>query len=59
MNGRLLADFVLDTDYSDLPPHVVAQAKRCLMDLVGVAAAGSTTDLWKQQPSTGGCFSTR
>jgi 2-methylcitrate dehydratase PrpD len=31
--------------FSDLPDAVVAQAKRCLLDLVGVAAAGRATEL--------------
>lgn len=38
-----LGGFVHDLDYADLPRQVVAQARRCLRDLVGVAAAGSTT----------------
>ena len=37
--------FVHGLRYADLPPDVVAQAKRCLLDLVGVAAAGLRTDL--------------
>lgn len=37
--------FVHDLRFADLPSHVVAQARRCLLDLVGVAAAGSTTAL--------------
>jgi len=29
--------------FAALPPDVVAQARRCLLDLIGVAAAGSRT----------------
>ncbi len=35
--------FIHDLRYEDLPPFVVEQAYRCLLDLTGVAAAGSTT----------------
>jgi 2-methylcitrate dehydratase PrpD len=35
--------FVRDLDFADLPADVVAQAQRCLLDLIGVAAAGSRT----------------
>ncbi len=38
-------DFVLGTSFDDLPDHVVRFAQRCLLDLVGVAAAGRTTQL--------------
>lgn len=38
-------DFVLDLKYSDIPAEAVRFAKRCLLDLVGVAAGGSCTDL--------------
>lgn len=38
-----LGGFIHDLDYADLPGDVVAQARRCLLDLIGVAAAGSTT----------------
>jgi 2-methylcitrate dehydratase PrpD len=31
--------------FEHLPPHVVEQAKRCLLDLIGVAAAGARTPL--------------
>jgi len=40
--GRVGA-FVRDLDFGDLPADVVAQAQRCLLDLIGVAAAGSRT----------------
>jgi len=38
-----VGEFVRDLDFSDLPADVVAQAERCLLDLIGVAAAGSRT----------------
>jgi 2-methylcitrate dehydratase PrpD len=37
--------FVHATTYADLPADVVHQARRCLLDLVGVAAAGTATPL--------------
>ncbi len=37
--------FIHDLSFPDLPPEVVEQARRCLVDLVGVAATGSTTEL--------------
>ena len=39
------ADFVLETKAEDLPTEVMAQARRQLLDLVGVAAAGRATAL--------------
>lgn len=38
-------DFVLGTTFDELPEHVVQFSLRCLLDLVGVAAAGRTTQL--------------
>ncbi|HVE50955.1 MAG TPA: MmgE/PrpD family protein [Casimicrobiaceae bacterium] len=35
--------FALDLAYVDMPSEVVVQAQRCLLDLIGVAAAGSRT----------------
>ena len=37
-------DFVQHLGFADLPGDVVAHAKRCLLDLVGVAAAGTRTN---------------
>ena len=37
--------FIHGLRFEDLPAEVVAQAKRCLLDLVGVAAAGRSTEL--------------
>ena len=45
-SARPFADvpaFVRGLAFADLPPDVVAQARRCLLDLIGVAAAGSRT----------------
>jgi 2-methylcitrate dehydratase PrpD len=38
---RLLADFIQGTSFEKLPQKVIHQAKRCLLDLIGVALAGS------------------
>ena len=38
-------DFVLDLQYSDIPESGQHFARRCLLDLIGVAAAGSSTPL--------------
>ncbi len=38
-------DFVLGLDYSDIPDQTIHFARRCLLDLIGVAAAGSATPL--------------
>ena len=35
--------FVQGLAFDDLPADVVAQAQRCLIDLIGVGAAGSRT----------------
>ena len=40
-----ISDFALQARYEDLPDSAVDQAKRCVLDLIGVAAAGSTTEL--------------
>ncbi len=37
-------DYILNTTSADIPDDVYHQAKRCLMDLIGVLAAGSTTE---------------
>ena len=45
-NAGIAADvpaFVRGLAFADLPADVVAQARRCLLDLIGVAAAGSRT----------------
>ncbi|QLE76319.1 MmgE/PrpD family protein [Streptomyces rectiverticillatus] len=40
-----MAAFTHELTYADLPGSVIGQARRCLLDLVGVAAAGTRTDL--------------
>ncbi len=40
-----LSDFIHLTRYEQLPPHVLAQARRCVLDLLGVAAGGTQTRL--------------
>jgi len=37
-----LAKFVVETSFKELPSNVVAQAKRCVLDLTGVSLLGST-----------------
>jgi 2-methylcitrate dehydratase PrpD len=37
--------FIRSLSYEDLPAEVVAQAKRCTLDLLGVAASGRRTEL--------------
>lgn len=43
--GRPVFDFVRETHYGDLPPAVQKLARRCLLDLIGTAAAGRATDM--------------
>ncbi len=38
-------DFLHETTIKDLPPEAVRFGRRCLLDLLGVAAAGRTTEL--------------
>lgn len=40
-----LLDFVHDLELADVPRDVLVEARRCVLDLVGVAAAGSATEL--------------
>ena len=40
-----VASFIGDLNYNDIPLPAVEQALRCLLDLTGVAAAGSTTTM--------------
>ncbi|MGH3752663.1 MAG: MmgE/PrpD family protein [Pseudonocardiaceae bacterium] len=42
---RLVVEFVREFGYVDMPPEVVDQALLCLVDLAGVAAAGSCTPM--------------
>ena len=36
-----LISFLTDTSYEDLPPEIIKQAKRCIIDWTGVALAGA------------------
>lgn len=38
-------DFIREIGFGDLPPEVVDQARLCILDLIGVAAAGRATHL--------------
>lgn len=38
-------DFILGLNYSDIPEQTIHFARRCLLDLIGVAAAGVNTPL--------------
>ncbi|MEE9417055.1 MAG: MmgE/PrpD family protein [Acidimicrobiales bacterium] len=40
-----LSEFALELGYDDLDDDVKVFARRCLLDIVGVAAAGSTTEM--------------
>jgi len=42
--SEALIDFLYNLDYNHLPPEVIHQAKRCLLDYLGVALGGSTTE---------------
>ncbi|MFX0199108.1 MAG: MmgE/PrpD family protein, partial [Candidatus Hodarchaeota archaeon] len=39
---KKLAKFIADTSFRDLPDKIVAQAKSCILDLIGVSLLGST-----------------
>lgn len=43
LSERSVLDFLSDVSYTDLPAEVIAQGKRCLLDLLAVAAGGSIT----------------
>lgn len=43
-----LAQFCVDARYEDLPPALVAQAKRHILDTFGATLAGSVSDVAKQ-----------
>jgi 2-methylcitrate dehydratase PrpD len=49
MERRMLAEdfaeFIFKTDYRDIPKEVVLQTKKCLLDFLGVALAGSRVGL--------------
>src|SRR5260370_19948027 len=43
LSEKSVLDFISDESYTDLPAEVIAQGKRCLLDLLAVAAGGSVT----------------
>jgi 2-methylcitrate dehydratase PrpD len=43
-----LVDKAISTNYDDLPPEVVTACKKSIVDLIGVAIAGSTTPVAKK-----------
>ncbi len=43
MNTSTLADFILCTEYKELPENVIEQSKLCFIDFLGVALRGSET----------------
>jgi 2-methylcitrate dehydratase PrpD len=45
MMRERFATFISKTHYGELPQEVVHQAKRCILDLLGVSIAGSTVGL--------------
>ncbi len=45
MTNKRAVNFIHSLSYADIPLETVAFARRCLLDLFGVAAAGNCTDL--------------
>lgn len=45
MAANPVISFIHDLRFADLPPDVVRQARRCLLDLISTAAGGHTTDV--------------
>lgn len=43
--SRIYSEFTTEIQFEDLPPEVVLQAKKCILDFLGVALVGSTTEL--------------
>ena len=39
--ASILADFVTNTEYKDLPESVVTEAKKVILDSIGCALAGT------------------
>lgn len=46
--SELLVDFLYHLNYDNLPSEVIHQAKRCLLDYLGVVLEGSTTETAKK-----------
>lgn len=45
LGPRELSDFIHDLRFADLPPRVIQQGQRCVLDLLGNAAAGASSQL--------------
>ena len=45
MASSKIHEFIHETQFADLPDHALHGAKRSLLDLIGVMAAGSKTQL--------------
>ena len=43
--SRIYSKFATEIQFEDLPPEVVLQAKKCILDFLGVTLAGSATEL--------------
>jgi 2-methylcitrate dehydratase PrpD len=43
--SKIYSRFATEIQFEDLPPEVVLQAKKCILDFLGVALVGSTTEL--------------
>ncbi|MGH7160155.1 MAG: MmgE/PrpD family protein, partial [Acetobacteraceae bacterium] len=43
--ARSTVDFIHDVQFADLPPEVIAMTRTCILDLVGVTCAGSSTSM--------------
>lgn len=46
--SEFLVNFLYNLNYNDLPSEVIDQAKRCLLDYLGVILAGSTMETAKK-----------
>jgi 2-methylcitrate dehydratase PrpD len=46
--SELLVNFLYNLNYNDLPSEVIDQAKKCLLDYLGVVLAGSATETAKK-----------
>lgn len=45
LQNKGIMDFLLSSEWIDLPKNIQMQSKLCLLDLIGVAAGGSWTKL--------------
>ena len=46
-NTEIMSSFVADLKYENIPQEVVERAKRQILDVIGVALAGSTQEVGK------------